>query len=149
MKDSLSLKLTQGAMVIISLILLYIGYLVLQAAPNVGVVEPIKLSSMSVKAGDKIKMSIEYCSEREFTQKIEVQLVDVSLNSSAYTLYTIDEAHTRKGCHTTPLEIDTARFQAYLIDSGEYKLRIRGSVKVNLIKYDIKKYDSQKFIYKQ
>lgn len=143
----ISVRFLQIALLIITAVLAYFAYLVFQPAPDVKVTEPVKLSKTNVTKDDNMKLEVAYCSEATFTERIDVQLVDVNKANSATTLFTIDEAGIEKGCHNIDIDVDTNTFQAFSIRTGEYKLRIRASVKVNPIRYEVRKHTSEIFTY--
>lgn len=143
----ISVRLLYVAFAIIVAIVGYFGYLIFQPLPDVRVTEPVKLDKTVVGANDTMRLEVAYCSEATFTEKIDVQLVDINRANSALTLFTIDEAGIEKGCHEIDIDVDTATFQAFSIRSGEYKLRIHATTKVNTIRYEVRKHTSEQFTY--
>ncbi len=135
------------SLAVIATFLVYLGWLLFQPAPKVDVSVPIEISSRSVGPNETITLLTEYCATQDFKQKLEIQLLDVQNNKSAYTIYSIDEAVITEGCHTTNLEVSTARFKNFEIETGEYQLRVRAATKVNPIRTEITRYDSVTFKY--
>lgn len=146
-KIPLSIRFSQFVLFIAVLFLIYIGYLIFQSAPKVDTKQPIQLDKTTVTTGQTINLLPEYCVSKDMAQKVDIQLIDLSKNNSAYTIYSVDEAQLKKGCHKEKLPVEAAHFQAFSIPSGTYKLRIRATTKVSLIRFDVKRTDSETFKY--
>lgn len=137
----------QIALLFIAGFVVYIGYLVFQPGPNIRTELPIELDKTVVSTGEPISLKPSYCSEEDIIQRIDVQVIVPQKGNSAYTAYTVDEADVRKGCHKDSVTIDTNRFTAFALPSGEYKLRLRVVTKLNPINTNIVKLDSVPFYY--